>query len=79
MVAAECAVSEQELQVRRSQNASVLGTLAMEGLTLDAQSAEIGRRFDAGEITLSEFSAAMQAHIARLASGLRHVEETNAA
>jgi hypothetical protein len=46
----------------------------MEGLILDSVSAEIGRRFDQGEITLDEFSAAMQAHIAKLASIARRKE-----
>src|SRR5579875_2329921 len=68
------AVSQQDLQARIEQNASVQGTLAMEGLTIDAVSAEIGRKFDAGEITLEEFSAQMQAHITMLASlARRHV------
>jgi len=74
MQVAENVVSAQEKQARAEQNQSVLGTLAMEGITLDPVSIEIGRRFDQGEITLAEFSAAMQAHIAKLASDLRRAQ-----
>ena len=74
MPVAEKVLSRQETKARSEQNRSVLGTLAMEGLILDSVSAEIGRRFDQGEITLDEFSAAMQAHIAKLASIARRKE-----
>jgi hypothetical protein len=74
MHVAESTVSAQEKQARTERNQSVLGTLAMEGITLDPISMEIGRRFDQGEITLAEFSAAMQAHIANLASDLRRAQ-----
>ena len=67
-------ISKQDALRRSQQNASVKGTLEMEGLTLDHVSAEIGRRFDAGEITLAEFSAQMQAHIAKLALAARQTE-----
>jgi hypothetical protein len=46
----------------------------MEGITLDPVSLEIGRRFDQGEMTLAEFSAAMQAHVAKLASDARQAQ-----
>jgi hypothetical protein len=75
MQVAENFVSAQEKQARAEQNQSVLGTLAMEGITLDPVSLEIGRRFDQGEITLAEFSAAMQAHIAKLASDARQTQD----
>ena len=60
-------LSEKEKLLRQQSNWSVQGTLAMEGLQLDATSAEIGSRFDRGEISLAEFSADMQAHVADLA------------
>ena len=64
-----------ESQFLSDQNASVQGTLAMEGLSLDPASVEIGRRYDAGEITLEEFSAAMQAHVENLTSQSRRKQE----
>jgi hypothetical protein len=64
-----------ETQTLSDQNASVQGTLAMEGLSLDPASVEIGRRYDAGEITLEQFSAAMQAHVASLTSQGRRKQE----
>ena len=68
-------VSEEEKLYRRQSNASVIGTNAMEGLTLDPVSAEIGRLFDEGKLTLSEFSAAMQEHVSRLADKARDRSE----
>jgi hypothetical protein len=75
MQVAENVVSAQEKRARTERNQSVLGTLAMEGITLDPVSIEIGRRFDQGEITLAEFSAAMHAHIAKLASDARQTQD----
>jgi len=74
MPVAESILSKQEIKARREQNESVLGSLAMEGLELDTVSAEIGRRFDRGETTLEEFSAAMKAHVSKLASVARQKE-----
>jgi hypothetical protein len=71
MQLAEGTISAQEKLARTGRNESVLGTLAMEGITLDPVSIEIGRRYDQGEITLEEFSAAMQEHLANLASAIR--------
>lgn len=64
-------ISEEEKRSRRQKNESVIGTLAMEGLTLDATSAEIGRRFVEGEITLEQFSSQMQAHVEALTAAAR--------
>jgi hypothetical protein len=74
MPVAERVLSELEIKARREQNESVLGTLAMEGLTLDPASAEIGRRFDQGQMSFEEFSSAMKAHVANLASIARQRE-----
>jgi hypothetical protein len=74
MAVAERTITSQEIQARREQNESVKGTLAMEGLTLDPVSAELGRRFDQGEITLAEFSAAMQEHVSKLALAARQAQ-----
>jgi hypothetical protein len=73
MHVAESTVTAQE-KARTERNQSVLGTLAMEGIAPDPVSLEIGRRFDQGEITLAEFSAAMQTHLATLASAARRAQ-----
>ena len=78
MPVAERTMTVQEILTRREQNESVIGSLAMEGLTLDPVSAEIGRRFDQGEITLAEFSSAMQAHVSKLAETARQTKTNGA-
>lgn len=47
---------------RRESVASTVGTHAMEGLFPDSVTAKILRRYEDGELTLDEFSAAMDAH-----------------
>jgi hypothetical protein len=74
MPVAERVLTEMEIKARREQNESVVGSLAMEGLTLDPASVEIGRRFDQGQMTFEEFSAAMKTHVANLASIARKSE-----
>ncbi len=56
------AISAEEMRRRRQSMESVLGTHAMEGLLPDAPTLEIMRRYETGEYTLDEFSAAMDAH-----------------
>jgi hypothetical protein len=55
-------ISEQEKQRRHAIIVNVLGTSEMQGLTPDADSAEMMRRFEEGELTLEELGAAMSRH-----------------
>ncbi len=43
--------------------ASSVGSLAMEGQRLDAATLDLNRRYVAGELTLDEFSAAIDQHL----------------
>ena len=63
-------LSEQELKHRRDSIASNLGTHAMEGLFPDAATLTILRRFETGELTLDQFSAAMDAHAKALLAAM---------
>lgn len=55
-------LSAEEKLGRSESMASVLGTHAMEGLLPDEATKKIMRRYSDGELTLEEFSAAMDAY-----------------
>ncbi|MDR3745951.1 MAG: hypothetical protein P4K80_07475 [Acidobacteriaceae bacterium] len=55
-------ISEQEKQRRHAIIVNILGASEMQGLTPDADSAEIMRRFEEGELDLEELGAAMSRH-----------------
>jgi hypothetical protein len=55
-------ISEQEKQRRHAIIVNILGASEMQGLTPDADSAEIMRHFEEGELTLEELGAAMSRH-----------------
>jgi hypothetical protein len=65
------AVSAEEVKRRQSTVRSVLGTHAMEGLFPDETTLEIMRRYEIGELSLDQFSAAMDAHAHSLIAGRR--------
>ncbi|HZD50652.1 MAG TPA: antitoxin VbhA family protein [Silvibacterium sp.] len=51
---------------RRADVDSVLASFGMEGLTPDTETAGILERYAAGQITLQEMSAAIEAHVKRM-------------
>lgn len=63
-------ISEQEKLRRREVNASVVGTNALEGLTLDRETLGLMRRFEEGEFTRQELSAAIDRHVQVMAEDL---------
>jgi len=56
-------ISEAEKQRRRESTDSVIGTNAMSGIFLDAETVALFDRYIAGEFTLAELSAAMDLHV----------------
>ncbi len=56
------AISAEEKLRRNKIIESVLGTNAMEGLTPDAATLAIMRRYESGELSMEEFSAEMDAY-----------------
>ncbi len=59
-------VSAEEVQRRRESVASTLGTHAMEGLSPDTTTSAILARYEDGDLTLEQFSAAMDTHAKHL-------------
>jgi hypothetical protein len=57
------AISEQERLRRRNANANVIGTNAMEGLTLDSETLALMRRFEDGELDREQLSSAIDHHV----------------
>ncbi len=55
-------VSAEEKAGRRESVASTIGTHAMEGLVPDPETIAILTRYQEGELSLEEFSEAMDAH-----------------
>ena len=55
-------ISEDEKRRRRQSSESVLGTHAMEGLFPDEPTRSLLRRYDEGELSLDQFSEAMDRH-----------------
>jgi hypothetical protein len=56
-------ISPEEKLRRQRINESVIGTSAMEGITLDTQTLLLIRRYEDGELTREELSAAIDAHV----------------
>jgi hypothetical protein len=59
-------ISEAEKRSRRQSAESVIGTSAMEGITLDAPTLALMRRFQEGEIDLDQMSAGIDRHMQSL-------------
>ncbi len=55
-------ISEEEKLRRRESNESVFGSFAMEGLEPDEVTRSIFLRYENGELTLEQFSEAMDRH-----------------
>ena len=66
-------ISEDEMNGRQRSVASNLGTHAMEGLFPDGPTLTILRRYEHGELTLEQFSEAMDAHARKLIAARRPV------
>jgi len=67
------AISEEEKLRRRLSNESILGSSAMEGLFPDEATLAILQRYEGGELTLEEFSAAMDQHAHHLLAAQRRM------
>ncbi len=63
-------ISEEEKLRRQQASASVIGTHAMEGLTPDATTLDLFRRYEEGDLTLEQFSDAMDRHASALLAAL---------
>jgi len=59
-------ISEKEKLGRRLAGESVIGTSAMEGITLDAPTLALMHRFQEGEIDLDQMSAGIDRHVQSL-------------
>jgi hypothetical protein len=59
-------ISDDEKARRKRVNASVIGTSAMEGVTLDRETLDMMRRFEQGELTRDQLSAGIDAHVEKL-------------
>jgi hypothetical protein len=59
-------ISQDEKLRRQRVNASVVGTNAMEGLELDPETLALMGRFELGELTREELSAAIDLHVAEM-------------
>ena len=59
-------ISEEEKLRRRQINESVIGTNAMEGLVLDAETLALMRRYEEGELTSQQLSVEINLHVDKL-------------
>ena len=57
------AISEEEKLRRRQGNESILGSFAMEGLSPDAETLALMRRFESGELTRGQLGEAIDRHV----------------
>jgi hypothetical protein len=64
-------ISEQQRKERARSVSSSEGSLAMEGQYLDASTRSLNERYISGELTLEQFSLAIDRHVAQLAESLR--------
>jgi hypothetical protein len=64
-------ISEAEKLSRQRSNQSALGTFAMEGLTPDAATLALMQQFEQGDLTLEQFSTAMDTHAQKLLAAQR--------
>jgi hypothetical protein len=73
-------ISQAEKLRRRRINESVIGTNAMEGLTLDAETLALMDRYAEGELTREQLSAEIDRHVDKLlaAQGLSGVRASRA-
>ncbi len=55
-------LSEEEKLERRRSNESIFGTFAMEGLYPDEPTRAIFKQYEEGQLTLDQFSEAMDRH-----------------
>ena len=69
-------IAEAEAQRRRNAVASSEGSLAMEGLRLDATMADLSRQYAEGELDLEEFGRRTDEYLARLAASAQSKELT---
>lgn len=63
-------ISEQEMLRRRRINQSVIGTNAMEGLQLDAETIALMAQYERGELSREQLSAEIDRHVSDLATAL---------
>ena len=63
-------VAEAEKERRRHILASSEGSLAMEGQSLDAETAELSRRYAEGELSLEQFGELIEQHVASVVARL---------
>jgi hypothetical protein len=64
-------ISEDEKRSRHASMQSVLGSHAMEGLFPDAATSALIKRYEEGELTLDQFSEAMDIHAQKLLAAQR--------
>lgn len=64
-------ISEDEKARRHQLVESVLGTNAMEGLSPDTATLSLMRRYEQGELTMEQFSEAMDRHAHELLAAQR--------
>ena len=57
------AISEEEKLRRRRGDESIMGSFAMEGLTLDVDTLALMHRFEAGELTCEQLGIAIDRHV----------------
>ena len=69
------AISEEEKLRRRNANASVIGTNAMEGLTLDSETLTLMRQFEEGDLSREQLSAAIDRHVAGMLNQRANAQE----
>ncbi len=67
------AISEDEKLRRRNGTESIIGSFAMEGLTLDATTLALTRRFESGELTREQLGIAIDNHVAAMLRAERQV------
>jgi hypothetical protein len=67
-------ISEEEKRRRLQVVESVIGTNTIAGIELDAATHEIFQRFASGDLTLDQFSAAMDAHALELVAAHRDLQ-----
>lgn len=65
------AISEMESKRRERVVSSSVGSLAMEGQQLDAVTVALNQRYVNGDLTLEEFSEAVERHVQELARSLQ--------
>ena len=66
-------ISKEEMNRRKRMVASVIGTHAMEGITPEAETVALYRRYEEGDLTLEESGLAIDAHAGRLVAATRQM------